>query len=176
VRKRLTNLRDREDGQALVELALAFPLIMILIFGIVDFGRGVNYWNDENHIANVGARYAAVAGSSTSPYGLPTTGACPNYTDLSAFLKCEVTQDSSELANGSGGTTGITSAVTIKVCAPTNAAGSPVTISLSAPYKWLPMPKVLGGTSSSFTATLTGTSTMRLEQAMPSSWINSTSC
>src|ERR1700720_2211329 len=54
------SLRESEDGQAVVELALALPILLIVVLGIVDFGRAVNYWNDENHVANLAARYAAV--------------------------------------------------------------------------------------------------------------------
>ncbi|SFE96603.1 TadE/TadG family type IV pilus assembly protein [Alteribacillus iranensis] len=32
-------MRKREDGQSLVEFALVLPLILLLIVGIVDFGR-----------------------------------------------------------------------------------------------------------------------------------------
>jgi Flp pilus assembly protein TadG len=52
-------IRD-ESGTALVEFALVLPLVLVLILGIMDFGRAFNYWIDSTHLANVAARYAAV--------------------------------------------------------------------------------------------------------------------
>ena len=49
-----------ESGQALVEFAFVVPLLLLLIFGIFEFGRAINYWIDETHLANQAARFAAV--------------------------------------------------------------------------------------------------------------------
>ncbi len=53
--------RVREQtGQAVVEFAiLLFPLALIVI-GILDFGRALNYYNDLTQLAGQGARAAAV--------------------------------------------------------------------------------------------------------------------
>ena len=34
---------QRADGQAMVEFALAVPLILLLVLGVLDFGRAYNY-------------------------------------------------------------------------------------------------------------------------------------
>lgn len=49
-----------QEGQALIEFALVLPLMLVLIFGILEFGRAIHYWIDSTHLANEGARYAAV--------------------------------------------------------------------------------------------------------------------
>src|SRR6266566_9303773 len=49
-----------ERGTALVEFALVLPLLLVLLLGMIDVGKAVNYWNDETHLANEAARYAAV--------------------------------------------------------------------------------------------------------------------
>src|ERR671932_212438 len=49
-----------ERGAALVELALVLPVLLILLLGTIDFGKALNYWIDETHLANEGARWAAV--------------------------------------------------------------------------------------------------------------------
>src|SRR5205823_4816497 len=49
-----------ERGVALVEFALVLPLLLLLLLGMIDVGKAVNYWNDETHLANEAARYAAV--------------------------------------------------------------------------------------------------------------------
>ena len=50
----------REDGQATVEFAIVIPLLLLLVFGIVQFGKAFNNWIDLNHLANESARWAAV--------------------------------------------------------------------------------------------------------------------
>jgi Flp pilus assembly protein TadG len=49
-----------DRGVAMVEMALVLPLLLVLLMGMLDFGRAINYWNDVNHIAGEGARFAAV--------------------------------------------------------------------------------------------------------------------
>ncbi len=54
------NLIRDESGVALVEFAFVLPLLLVLLLGIIDFGRAFNHWIDATHLANVGARYATV--------------------------------------------------------------------------------------------------------------------
>ena len=49
-----------EQGVAMVEFALVLPLLMLVLVGIFEFGRTFNYWIDATHLANEGARWAAV--------------------------------------------------------------------------------------------------------------------
>jgi Flp pilus assembly protein TadG len=49
-----------ERGTAVVEFALIAPLLFLLIFGIVDFGRALDYYNQLTQLAGQGARAAAV--------------------------------------------------------------------------------------------------------------------
>ena len=53
-------LRCNQRGTALVEFALIAPLLFLLIFGIVDFGRALDYYNQLTQLAGQGARAAAV--------------------------------------------------------------------------------------------------------------------
>jgi Flp pilus assembly protein TadG len=56
----LSALRREQRGTAVVEFALiAIPLCLI-VFGILDFGRALNYYNDVTQLAGAGARAAAV--------------------------------------------------------------------------------------------------------------------
>lgn len=52
--------RDRGSGQTLVEFALVFPVIVLLLFGVFDLGRAVYAYNTVANAARVGARVAAV--------------------------------------------------------------------------------------------------------------------
>src|SRR5438477_9560363 len=56
----LSNRLRQEDGTSLVEFALVLPLLLLLLLGMLDFGKAINYWLDDTHLANEGARFAAV--------------------------------------------------------------------------------------------------------------------
>jgi TadE-like protein len=49
-----------ERGVAIVEFALVAPLLLLALFGMLEFGKAFNYWNDQQQMANEGARWAAV--------------------------------------------------------------------------------------------------------------------
>ncbi len=56
---RWRRMRD-ERGQAMAELALVMPVLLLVVIGILEFGRVFNYWIDTTHLANETARWAAV--------------------------------------------------------------------------------------------------------------------
>jgi hypothetical protein len=49
-----------ERGQAVIEFVLVLPLLLLLVFVIVEFGRAWNVRNDLSQMAADGARMAAV--------------------------------------------------------------------------------------------------------------------
>jgi Flp pilus assembly protein TadG len=55
-----------QRSQALIEFALISPVLLLLLFGIVDIGRAVFYYDTVNHAAREGAR-TAVRASNTLP-------------------------------------------------------------------------------------------------------------
>lgn len=78
-----------QRSQALIEFALVSPVLLLLLFGIVDIGRAVFYYDTVNHAAREGAR-TAVRASSQLPtnadvmatvaaqlIGAPVTAPCP---------------------------------------------------------------------------------------------------
>lgn len=52
--------RDGERGAALVEAAILLPLIVILIFGLIAFGRAYNAKVTATHAAREGVRVLAI--------------------------------------------------------------------------------------------------------------------
>lgn len=52
--------RRRSCGQALVELALLLPLLIVLIFAIIDFGYYLFVTISVNHATREGVRHAAM--------------------------------------------------------------------------------------------------------------------
>ncbi len=51
---------SREGGAAAVELALVLPILLLLVFGIVDFGRALNLQITLTQAAREGVRPAAL--------------------------------------------------------------------------------------------------------------------
>lgn len=49
-----------ERGAAVVEFALVLPLLILLVFGIIEFGRAYNLYLGVTHAAREGARIASV--------------------------------------------------------------------------------------------------------------------
>lgn len=134
-----------ESGQALVEFALVACLLLLLVFGITQFGLALNTANDETDLASVAARYAAVDNNPGSSQG----------ETLIQWVKSQA--DTGLLTNGS----------TVCVSFPngTSNVGDPVQVSVSARFAWQPLnglSRVTGGALPA-ASTLTGTATMRLE-------------
>ncbi len=138
-----------ERGQGLVEFALILPLLILLILGMVDVGKAINYWNDETHLANEAARYAAV--NSCTPCGADT---------INNWIRTQAGTD--ELKTGGGSIAG--TGMSVNICLPTNsgAVGEPVQVTITATYKWL---DYLAGKFGSVGTTLRGKATMRIEKA-----------
>jgi Flp pilus assembly protein TadG len=134
-----------ESGQALVEFALVLPVLLIVLLGIVDFGRALNYYNDATHLSAEAARFAVVNRK-------------PDVANA-ASLQLQIHQqaDSPELRNGS---TSVTNAAQVCVDFPngTQLAGDPVRVQVGFTYSWLPFLDIGA-------ATISASSVMRLEAA-----------
>ena len=64
----LHRFRQTDTGQTLVEFAMVLPLMLILMFGIVDFGRAFYIWLTVTNAAREGARVGATQ-QPTGPIG-----------------------------------------------------------------------------------------------------------
>ena len=49
----------KNSGQSLVEFAVTIPLLLLLIMGVFDLGRGIYYYSAIHNAAREGARYGA---------------------------------------------------------------------------------------------------------------------
>ncbi|HET9783081.1 MAG TPA: TadE family protein [Candidatus Dormibacteraeota bacterium] len=73
----------RRKGQALVELALALPILIVLIAGVLELGRGYSFAVETSDAARDAARY--VAGKTTTTNGPGLASMCSVVTaDLAA--------------------------------------------------------------------------------------------
>jgi Flp pilus assembly protein TadG len=151
VRRFLATYRSRhssESGAALVEFALILPLLLVLLLGILEFGKAFNYWIDQTHLANEGARWAVV---DRNP------GAADGWS-----LQQYVQQHANTPELRDGGTASVPSALQICISFPSNASevGDPVKVTATSTYQWLPF---LGNRLGVAQTTMTGSATMRLE-------------
>jgi Flp pilus assembly protein TadG len=141
---RLKQALKREEGQALVEFALVLPILLVLVLGIVDFGRAINYWNGETSLANDVARIVSIG-------NYPTQGPCTgSESTLTAFATCALTKQYG-ISTSSGSSL---SSLVVCVSVPSNAAGQPVTVKITGSYKWLPVFKFVSPAKLSGSATI----------------------
>lgn len=96
-----------DDGQSLIELALALPLLLILLLGIVDGGRAYYFAGVIANAAREGANYAARDDTATraqvtqrvcdetalAPFGQPCSGLTATCTVVQGDVSVEVRYD-----------------------------------------------------------------------------------
>ncbi len=63
--RRRTRWQRMRRGQAMVEFAIVAPIFLLILFGIIDFGRYVYYVQVLNNAAREGTRYAIVHGANS---------------------------------------------------------------------------------------------------------------
>ncbi len=143
---------ENQAGVAVVEFALVAPILLLMLIGMLEFGKAFNYWIDETHLAASGARWAVVN-------NWPGKGTTP----LSQYIQQQA--DTRELKNG--GTTSVPSKARVCISFPpvghtTPQTGDPVKVTVSVAYHWLPL---IGQKISTASSTIIGSATMRLEAA-----------
>ena len=57
---------SRQQGAAMVEFALVLPILIMLVFGIIEFGRAFNADISLTHAAREGAREYAITQDTTA--------------------------------------------------------------------------------------------------------------
>lgn len=126
-----------ERGVALVEFALVLPILLLLLFGIVEFGKAFNYWIDETHLAASGARWAVV-NKNPGP-GATLQESIQRHASASELQAASVCI---EFPNGTAN------------------VGDPVEVTVAYTYNWIPFVADEAGLAP---ITLRGSATMRLE-------------
>lgn len=168
----MQKLRKRfraENGQALVELAFVIPIVLLFLFGIIDFGLALNQQNQNTNIANIGVREAAVytTGSVVTCNGATKT-------TLSDWLSCMSTTE--------GGPTLTSVCVYDTASTPiTNSfsSGDSVEVKVGSTFNWL---HLIQSQVSSLQSSIGANATMRLEQSgwttptTPAFLVNPSSC
>jgi TadE-like protein len=149
--------RFRADGgQALVELAFVLPLVMLILFGIIDFGLALNNYNADTNLANLAARSASVMGTTST---ISCNGT--SETNLKAFVVCEAA------ATGAPTPTYVCFADTATGLSATLTVGDPLKVEVQSTFGWL---KLLTGGNSyvkgiNLNSTISASATNRIEAA-----------
>jgi Flp pilus assembly protein TadG len=148
----MNRVRAGEHGQALVELAFVIPLVVLFLFGIIDFGLALNQQNSDTNIANLAVREAAVVGT-TSPAAVPCGGGTKS--TLTDWVMCEAK------ATGAPTPTSICVADTAS-STPSSSylVGDPIKVEIQSSFNWLHVISDATGLNT----TLGASATMRLEQ------------
>jgi Flp pilus assembly pilin Flp len=120
-----------ERGTAVVEFALIAPILFLLVFGIIEFGRILNAYNDLTQLAGQGARAAAV---SRNPDGtaVGASGGTVDDADCGSAgghsIQCQLSSFYAKQDSLTG----------VKVCIPSvpSGIGQPVTVHTSYVYNF----------------------------------------
>jgi Flp pilus assembly protein TadG len=162
----------QERGTALVELALVLPLLLIVLLGMLDFGKAFNEWMSQTHLASEGARLAAVNycpspssdGSGNLTCDWSSIG-CGNANANMCLAQYIDEQTFGELKEGRAASSNAPAQNKTQVCISypnvgLTKVGDPVNVRLVVHYQWLNY--VTKRLSLASTA-ITGSATMRLE-------------
>lgn len=84
-------MRRGEKGAVAVELALLLPILMLLLFGIIEFGIIFNRYTSVAHAAREGVRQLSVGGSAVTDEIEAETKATDSAPDLGPDIVCDGT-------------------------------------------------------------------------------------
>lgn len=130
----------------MVEFAVVVTLLMLIVVGILYFGRFLNYTIDETHLANIAARYAAVDSDPACTNNVPGCS-----TSLAQYVKSQA--DPGELQSGSSD---VTQPVKVCITKPTGTSGNqgqPVQATVTSTFSVIPFLNI-GSIPVSETATM----------------------
>lgn len=168
--RRVKRIR-REDGQALVEFAFVLPLLILFLFGIIDFGLAVNNYNANTNVANVAVRQVSVLSTN-----YPTCNGTSE-TTLLAYVSCKAQQ-----TGGPTPTSACVADTSSGTPSSTYTQYTPVEVKVTSTFSWLSViTNGVGAIGGIHPATnITAAAVMRLEQAPSSNGLtflqNSTLC
>ena len=137
----LARARRTEAGTSVVEMTLVLPLLLLLVFGIGDFGIAYTQWNSLTNAVREGARVGVVFRNPCDAATVETT----IVDTVSAFA-------------ASAGVDG--ASITTTVTNPCAGTGTQLTVRSALPYDYIAMAALAGFAP---TITLTAQTVMRNE-------------
>jgi Flp pilus assembly protein TadG len=138
-----------ERGQALIETALTFPLVLLLSISVFEFGRAFQHWQILTNAAREGARVAVLPGTS----------------DEDVTDRVQTYLEAGRMAAADTATVAVTRSDEISIGDDATASAS--TVSISYPFEFIVlqplMPLVVSGSTVGEAITMTASATMRNE-------------
>ena len=116
--------RRAQAGTSIIEATIVLPLMLMLVFGIAEFGISFTRWNSLTNAVREGARVGVV-------FRAPCDTAA-----VTTLVETTV----ANFANSSGINTAPTTTVT-GVCGPT---GTPLTVTSTVPYNYIALSALAG--------------------------------
>lgn len=153
MRNWIRRTRVGDKGQALVELAFVIPLVLLFLFGIIDFGLALNQQNSETNIANIAVREAAIVTSTSF------TATCNGNSEanINLWAQCE--------AASQGTPTPTVCVADVNGASPsaTYSTGDPIKVEVTSSFSWL---HLITGQVSGLSSTIGANATMRYEGSL----------
>lgn len=137
---RMRRMAKSVRGQAMVEFALVAPLLMMLVIGVFEFGRAWNVYQVITEAARAGARAAVVADASVTQDSVIAT----------------ITHDLTRAGLNPSG-------LDVSVTGWRAGTGTPASVSIQYPYRFVFLRPFMGWTSAEAAITLKTAFTMRNE-------------
>jgi Flp pilus assembly protein TadG len=129
----------REDGAAAIEFAILLPLLMLILFGTIEFGLVLYNQEVITNASREGARFGIVIGSPR-----PSTG------QIQGVVNTYLTNAGLNSGNA-----------TVSVAGAQGASGSDLTVAVVYPYDFLVLSNFVASLSDSLN--LSATTIMKLE-------------
>ena len=80
-----------DTGSSAVEFALVVPMLVLLLVGIVEFGRAYNVQNTLSAASREAVRAVALSSGASTPLAVATTAVTSNTTTVSGTVAVAVT-------------------------------------------------------------------------------------
>lgn len=124
----MLKLSKRENGQALVEMALVLPLFFLLLFGVIEMGRIGYAYITVSNASRAGARVATI-GATDSEINSSVQNAASSLDPVS--LTINITPTQALRLSGQGVTVQVTYPVQLVIPIISNVISNPVIVSSS---------------------------------------------
>lgn len=145
---------DREDGQSMIELAVALPVLLLMLVGAVEFGRLAYAAIEVANAARAGVAYGAQSPATAADIAGMENAATRDGSDI---LGSGLTATASQTCSCSTGVAGVTCANAGAMCA---GGRTLISVQVNTTVNFDPLLYVPG---MPHTYTLNGQATMRVQ-------------